>query len=214
MTYHSMVDRVQQLKGVQDEALALFSRKNADYGDAFAQYGPVGVLVRLGDKMSRAQSISRKGVTLVDEECLRDTLLDLHNYAAMGVMLLDERTPDAPSGPSTEVGTWDLHVDPTVVDDVLHSRPDGSFDESLLHVATGLHHTVCGGLIPVETCATLAKAVLESYRTEHGTEECGDNACEELAAALRLAAAGADVLVIDAAIRSGESMVANARVTE
>jgi hypothetical protein len=29
-------------------------------------------------------------VNMVDDESLRDTLMDLHNYAAMGVMLLDE----------------------------------------------------------------------------------------------------------------------------
>ena len=40
------IDRVQQLKTVQDEALQLFKKKNHDYGDAFADYDVVGVLVR------------------------------------------------------------------------------------------------------------------------------------------------------------------------
>tara|TARA_B100000424_G_scaffold268815_1_gene264361 strand:- start:2843 stop:3679 length:837 start_codon:yes stop_codon:yes gene_type:complete len=85
-----MTNRVAQLSSVQQEALELFERKNRDYGDAFATYGPVGVLVRIGDKMSRFNSISNSGVMLVDNEGLRDTLIDLHNYAAMAVMLLDE----------------------------------------------------------------------------------------------------------------------------
>ena len=85
-----MTTRVAQLSSVQKEALELFERKNRDYGDAFATYGPVGVLVRIGDKMSRFNSISNSGVTLVDNEGLRDTLIDLHNYAAMAIMLLDE----------------------------------------------------------------------------------------------------------------------------
>ena len=84
------MDRVAQMEAIQSEALALFKRKNADYGDAFATYGPVGVLVRMGDKIARLQSITRAGVTLVDSESLRDTLVDLHNYAAMAVMLIDE----------------------------------------------------------------------------------------------------------------------------
>ena len=84
------MDRVAQMKAIQSEALALFERKNTDYGDAFATYGPVGVLVRMGDKIARLQSISKNGVTLVDSESLRDTLIDLHNYAAMAVMLIDE----------------------------------------------------------------------------------------------------------------------------
>lgn len=83
-------DRTFQYKNIQKEALELFRKKNQDYGDAFANYGPVGVLVRMGDKISRLQSISNNGITLVDNESLRDTLIDLHNYAAMAIMLLDE----------------------------------------------------------------------------------------------------------------------------
>lgn len=85
-----MTDRVLQLETVQQEARELFRKKNADYGDAFATYGTVGVLVRLGDKIQRLQSITAKGVSLVEDEKIRDTLIDLHNYAAMGIMLLDE----------------------------------------------------------------------------------------------------------------------------
>ena len=85
-----MTDRVLQLETVQQEARELFRKKNADYGDAFATYGTVGVLVRLGDKIQRLQSITAKGVSLVEDEKMRDTLIDLHNYAAMAIMLLDE----------------------------------------------------------------------------------------------------------------------------
>ena len=83
-------DRVEQMKVVQNEGLELFKKKNADYGDAFANYGVVGVLVRMGDKIARLQSISTKCVSLVNTESLRDTLIDLHNYSAMAIMLLDQ----------------------------------------------------------------------------------------------------------------------------
>ena len=79
------------MSSVQSEALELFRKKNADYGDAFATYGPIGVIVRMGDKINRLVSINQNGVTLVDSESVRDTLIDLHNYAAMAVMLLDEK---------------------------------------------------------------------------------------------------------------------------
>ena len=79
------------MTAVQSEALELFRKKNADYGDAFATYGPIGVIVRMGDKINRLVSINQNGVTLVDSESVRDTLIDLHNYAAMAVMLLDEK---------------------------------------------------------------------------------------------------------------------------
>ena len=81
-------DRVTQMIQIQSEALDLFARKNKDYGDAFATYGTMGVLVRIGDKIQRAIHVQRNSMTLVDES-LRDTLIDLHNYAAMAIMLMD-----------------------------------------------------------------------------------------------------------------------------
>lgn len=86
-----MCDRSKTLRKIQDEGLQLFRQKNQDYGDAFATYGPVGVLVRIGDKIARLNHISNSGVILVKDENLRDTLIDLHNYAAMAIMLLDEK---------------------------------------------------------------------------------------------------------------------------
>jgi len=45
----------------------------------------------MGDKIQRLISVSNKGVAFVNSETLRDTLIDLHNYAAMGIMLIDEQ---------------------------------------------------------------------------------------------------------------------------
>jgi hypothetical protein len=84
------MNRVEQMKQVQDTALELFKKKNADYGDAFAKFGVVGVLVRIEDKLQRSVSIIKNGINLIDDEGIRDTLIDLHNYAAMALMLLDE----------------------------------------------------------------------------------------------------------------------------
>ena len=83
-------NRIEQMKKIHDETLEVFRKKNTDYGDSFATYGIIGILIRIEDKMRRAISISKNGVTLVKDEGIRDTLLDLHNYAAMGLMLLDE----------------------------------------------------------------------------------------------------------------------------
>ena len=85
-----MPNRPEQLAKVQKECFEIFCKKNADYGDAFTTYGPIGVLVRIGDKISRLQNISKSGINLVQDENIRDSLLDLHNYAAMAIMLLDE----------------------------------------------------------------------------------------------------------------------------
>jgi len=85
------MNRVEQMKQIQSEGLALFTRKNADYGDAFAKYGVIGVLMRIEDKIQRSLSITKNGVNLVSDEGIKDTLLDLHNYAAMALMLLEEK---------------------------------------------------------------------------------------------------------------------------
>jgi hypothetical protein len=41
---HARMNRVEQMKTIQKEALELFTKKNIDYGDAFAKYGVIGVL--------------------------------------------------------------------------------------------------------------------------------------------------------------------------
>ena len=84
------MNRVEQMKQVQYDALELFRKKNIDYGDAFAKYGVIGVLMRIEDKIQRSISITKNGVNLIQDEAIKDTLLDLHNYAAMALMLLNE----------------------------------------------------------------------------------------------------------------------------
>lgn len=86
-----MSDWLTEYKSIQKEAIELFEKKNADYGDAFAEYGTIGVLVRIGDKIKRLQSIEKNKISLVSDERLRDTLIDLHNYSAMAMMLLEEK---------------------------------------------------------------------------------------------------------------------------
>ena len=76
---------------VTDRMLEMFKKKNKDYGDAFAKFGVIGILMRIEDKIQRSLSITKNGVNMVNDESIRDTLMDLHNYAAMGVMLLDEK---------------------------------------------------------------------------------------------------------------------------
>jgi hypothetical protein len=44
----------------------------------------------MSDKINRVISITDKKVELVNTESLRDTLIDLHNYSAMAIMMLDK----------------------------------------------------------------------------------------------------------------------------
>ena len=87
--------RISQYNKIRNEAFGIFKKKNSDYGDAFADYGSVGVIVRMGDKIRRMSSITSNSITLVEDECLRDTLMDLANYAVMGLILLDEKSETA-----------------------------------------------------------------------------------------------------------------------
>ena len=74
----------------------LYKAKNADYGDSvhetYQKYGLTSFLVRMEDKMSRLRSLSKKSAEeqRVKDESIRDTLLDLANYAIIAVIELDE----------------------------------------------------------------------------------------------------------------------------
>jgi len=85
------MNRQEQMLKIQKEAFELFKKKNTDYGDAFAEFGVIGVLMRIEDKIKRSLSITKNGINLVNDESIRDTMIDLHNYSAMALMLLDEK---------------------------------------------------------------------------------------------------------------------------
>lgn len=89
--------QIVHMKKIQAEGLELFIKKNADYGNSYKQYGLIGVLVRLQDKINRCLNITNNGICVKDES-LRDTLIDLHNYAAMALMESDQnpRVPNLP----------------------------------------------------------------------------------------------------------------------
>ena len=96
----SAKSNVERHKGITEELNALYARKNADYGDSFhlsyMDWGMPMAAIRLGDKYNRLVSlVKNKGETQVKDESLRDTLIDLANYAIMTVMELDEESKGA-----------------------------------------------------------------------------------------------------------------------
>lgn len=68
--------------------------KNHDYGDSFHQTfteeGMAMARIRLGDKLARFKSLTKSGVQEVKDESIRDTLIDLANYAIMTVLEMDD----------------------------------------------------------------------------------------------------------------------------
>lgn len=86
------------MKQAHDELLAIFEKKNADYGNSFEEslekHGIIAAIVRMEDKMGRLNSLTKKGAEQkVSDESLVDTLKDLSNYALMtAVWLEDDKT--------------------------------------------------------------------------------------------------------------------------
>ena len=80
---------------VCQELTETYKKKNADYGNSFEnsldKHGMIAGIVRMDDKMSRLISLNSKNEQQVMDESLRDTLMDLANYAIMSVMWLDEQ---------------------------------------------------------------------------------------------------------------------------
>lgn len=70
-------------------ALKLMKAKNTDYGGkqdtfhSFRSFGSLGILVRLSDKLSRLQAFETNGTLEVKDESVKDTVLDIINYAVL-----------------------------------------------------------------------------------------------------------------------------------
>lgn len=81
-------------KALCDEINNLYAKKNHDYGDSFHQtYLEEGMAmprIRLSDKLNRFKSLTRKNTRQVEDESIRDTLIDLANYAIMTILEMEE----------------------------------------------------------------------------------------------------------------------------
>lgn len=88
-------DNVQIHGKICQELTETYEKKNADYGNSFGnsldKHGLIAGIVRMDDKMSRLISLNSKNEQQVMDESMRDTLMDLANYAIMSVMWLDEQ---------------------------------------------------------------------------------------------------------------------------
>lgn len=74
---------------------AIYAKKNHDYGDSFhttfLEEGMAMPRIRLSDKLNRFKVLTRsKDGAQVNDESVRDTLIDLANYALMTVLEMDE----------------------------------------------------------------------------------------------------------------------------
>lgn len=80
------------------DGLEMLVKKQSDYGPKNIALAPGGSLnglrVRMHDKLSRINHLVDSGAA-PENESLRDSFLDMMNYSAIGLMVLDESWPTA-----------------------------------------------------------------------------------------------------------------------
>ena len=91
---------VEYFKKLQDEERALCVRKNKAYGDDnITKFGLDGVIIRMNDKIERLITLAfnkrlMKLEEKINEESLIDTLMDISNYANIGIMVATRKWGD------------------------------------------------------------------------------------------------------------------------
>lgn len=86
------LDRIEIHKEICNKLNETYKRKNHDYGSSFASTRkeiPNAILVRLSDKLNRLKTLMLNNNSLVKEESISDTLLDLANYAIMELVEME-----------------------------------------------------------------------------------------------------------------------------
>ena len=88
----------QKMHDAHKELQDIFVKKNTDYGNSFEEslekHGLIAAIVRMEDKMSRLNTLSKQEA-LVSDESLIDTLKDLSNYALMSAVWLEQTKKEA-----------------------------------------------------------------------------------------------------------------------
>lgn len=90
-----MSNQVERFERVQAECLALYRVKNERYGNSFEltldSWGLTPIGIRLEDKLNRLRELIKRPELATDDESLRDTLVDIANYATMAVSYIDSK---------------------------------------------------------------------------------------------------------------------------
>ena len=92
-------DFVANVWRVYDTAGGILLRKHKDYGPLNIAHSPGGPLnglrVRMWDKVARINNLLESKVN-PSNESLRDSFVDLLNYSAIAIMVLDKKWPELP----------------------------------------------------------------------------------------------------------------------
>jgi hypothetical protein len=80
---------LKQFLEIQKLSYDLVKSKNNDYGNSFVTDGYEGVIIRMTDKMNRIRTLSDGTKKEVNNESLRDTIIDLQNYCGIAIICLN-----------------------------------------------------------------------------------------------------------------------------
>lgn len=87
------MSNVEMHRAICSALTELYERKNHDYGDSFhvsyVEEGMAMPRIRLGDKFNRFKTLTRTKEVLVGDESIKDTLIDLANYAIMTLIEME-----------------------------------------------------------------------------------------------------------------------------
>jgi hypothetical protein len=83
-----------QFIAISKEAHELRWKKFLLYGESYKLFSPLGIYIRMSDKMSRIKTIIEHPGYDINDERIRDSLIDLSNYAIMMVMEIDDKYAD------------------------------------------------------------------------------------------------------------------------
>ena len=91
---------IRDVWSILDSAGNLLIRKHSDYGPKNIAHSPGGPLnglrVRMWDKVARINNLLDSRVS-PSNESLRDSFIDLLNYSAIAIMVLDKKWPELPN---------------------------------------------------------------------------------------------------------------------
>lgn len=86
-------DKIQRHLDICEQLTLMYVDKNSDYGDSFSEtfnkLGMVSAVTRITDKTNRLQNLCINEQKVKDES-IKDTLMDLANYAIMTLIELGE----------------------------------------------------------------------------------------------------------------------------